>query len=162
MAGGVLALLGVVAAPITSGDTAFRSARLIIAEAIGLEQHSMHRRLYICIPMFVAASLLLVWQMNNPDGFNVIWQYFGWANQTLSVFTLWTLTVYLVQRQKPFIVTLVPALFMTVVCSTFLLISKQAFGLQSTVAYTGSIIILVLALVWFFAWYTKYQRTIHS
>ena len=158
----VLALLGVVAAPITSGDTAFRSARLIIAEAIGLEQHSMHRRLYICIPMFVAAILLLVWQMNNPDGFNVIWQYFGWANQTLSVFTLWTLTVYLVQRQKPFIVTLVPALFMTVVCSTFLLISKQALGLQSTVAYTGSIIILVLALVWFFAWYTKYQRTIHS
>ncbi len=162
VAGGVLALLGVVAAPITSGDTAFRSARLIIAEAIGLEQHSMHRRLYICIPMFVAAILLLVWQMNNPDGFNVIWQYFGWANQTLSVFTLWTLTVYLVQRQKPFIVTLVPALFMTVVCSTFLLISKQALGLQSTVAYTGSIIILVLALVWFFAWYTKYQRTIHS
>ena len=100
--------------------------------------------------------------MNNPDGFNVIWQYFGWANQTLSVFTLWTLTVYLVQRQKPFIVTLVPALFMTVVCSTFLLISKQALGLQSTVAYTGSIIILVLALVWFLAWYTKYQRTIHS
>ena len=153
---------GVVAAPITSGDTAFRSARLIIAEAIGLEQHSMHRRLYICIPMFVAAILLLVWQMNNPDGFNVIWQYFGWANQTLSVFTLWTLTVYLVQRQKPFIVTLVPALFMTVVCSTFLLISKQALGLQSTVAYTGSIIIPVLALVWFFARYTKYQRTIHS
>ena len=96
--------------------------------------------------------------MGNPDGFNVIWQYFGWANQTLSVFTLWTLTVYLVQKQKPFFVTLLPALFMTVVCSTFLLVSKQALGLQSVVAYTGSVIILVLALVWFFAWYTKYQR----
>ena len=158
VAGGVLALLGVVAAPITSGDTAFRSARLIIAEALGMEQRTMHRRLFICIPMFVIAILLLVWQMGNPDGFNVIWQYFGWANQTLSVFTLWTLTVYLVQKQKPFFVTLLPALFMTVVCSTFLLVSKQALGLQSVVAYTGSVIILVLALVWFFAWYTKYQR----
>lgn len=123
-----------------------------------MEQRTMHRRLFICIPMFVIAILLLVWQMGNPDGFNVIWQYFGWANQTLSVFTLWTLTVYLVQKQKPFFVTLLPALFMTVVCSTFLLVSKQALGLQSVVAYTGSVIILVLALVWFFAWYTKYQR----
>ena len=156
--GGALALLGVVAAPITSGDTAFRSARLIVAEFIGLEQHSMHRRLYICIPMFVLAILLLVWQMANPDGFNVIWQYFGWANQTLSVFTLWTLTVYLVQKDKPFVITLIPALFMTVVCSTFLLISRQAFGLQEGMAYTGSVIVLVIAMVWFFSWYYKYQR----
>lgn len=98
--GGVLALLGVVAAPITSGDTAFRSARLIVAEAIGVEQHSIRRRLYVCIPMFIAAILLLLWQMENPDGFNIIWQYFGWANQTLSVFTLWTITVYLVNRKS--------------------------------------------------------------
>ena len=158
VAGGILALLGVVAAPITSGDTAFRSARLIVADFIGLEQRSMHRRLYICIPMFVLAILLLVWQMENPDGFNVIWQYFGWANQTLSVFTLWTLTVYLVQKDKPFVMTLIPALFMTVVCSTFLLVSKQAFGLQEGIAYTGSVVVLVVALVWFFAWYYEYQR----
>ena len=94
MFGGILALLGVVAAPITSGDTAFRSARLIIAEFIGLEQHSLRKRLYICIPVFAAGLLLLFWQMNNPNGFNIIWQYFGWANQTLSVFTLWTITVF--------------------------------------------------------------------
>ena len=158
VAGGILALLGVVAAPITSGDTAFRSARLIIADFIGLEQHSMRRRLYICIPMFAVSILLLVWQMENPDGFNVIWQYFGWANQTLSVFTLWTLTVFLVQSKKPFIITLVPALFMTVVCSTFLLVSKQAFGLEPTIAYTGSVIVLVIALVWFVSWYVHQQR----
>ena len=158
VAGGILALLGVVAAPITSGDTAFRSARLIIAEFLGIEQHTMHRRLLICIPMFVAAILLLVWQMANPDGFNVIWQYFGWANQTLSVFTLWTLTVYLVENKKPFVVTLVPALFMTVVCSTFLLVSKQALGLQEPMAYTGSCLILVVALVWFYSWYKGLKR----
>jgi carbon starvation protein CstA len=154
-AGGILALLGVVAAPITSGDTAFRSARLIVSEFIHLEQRSIVKRLYICIPMFTAAILLLVWQMSNPNGFNIIWQYFGWANQTLAVFTLWTITVYLVQRKKPFIITLVPALFMTVVCSTFLLISHQAFGLNATISYTGGIIVLVIALVWFFTWYRK-------
>ena len=98
VAGGILALFGVVAAPITSGDTAFRSARLIIAEFIHLEQRTIFRRLYICIPMFIAAIGMLVWQMENPDGFNAIWQYFGWANQTFSVFTLWTITVYLVRH----------------------------------------------------------------
>ena len=84
--------------------------------------------------------------------------YFGWANQTLSVFTLWTLTVYLVQQKKPFVITLVPAVFMTVVCSTFLLVSPQALGLNGTLGYSGSIIVLVVALVWFFAWYRKYQK----
>ena len=96
--------------------------------------------------------------MNNPNGFNIIWQYFGWANQTLSVFTLWTITVYLVQQKKPFIVTLIPAVFMTVVCSTFLLISKQAFGLNETIAYAGSVVVLVLSLVLFFVWYTKKMK----
>ena len=158
VAGGILALLGVVAAPITSGDTALRSARLIIAEFIGLEQRSLSKRLYVCIPLFAVTVGILVWQMENPDGFNIIWQYFGWANQTLSVFTLWTITVYLVQNKKPFIISLVPAVFMTVVCSTFLLVSKTAFGLQETIAYSGSAIVLVVALVWFFSWYSKYQR----
>lgn len=158
VAGGILALLGVVAAPITSGDTALRSARLIIAEFIGLEQRSMRKRLYICVPLFALTVGILVWQMENPDGFNIIWQYFGWANQTLSVFTLWTLTVYLVQQKKPFVMTLVPALFMTVICSTFLLISPTALALGESLAYTGSVIILVIALVWFLGWYRSYQK----
>lgn len=153
--GGILAMLGVVAAPITSGDTAFRSARLIVAEFIGLDQRSIRRRFYISIPMFATAILLLVWQMNNPDGFNTIWQYFGWANQTLSVFTLWTLTVWLAQSRKPFWMTLIPALFMTVICTTFLLISKQTFGLSPAISYTGSVIALLVAVAWFSIWYRK-------
>jgi len=150
--GGVLALLGVVAAPITSGDTAFRSARLIIAEFLHMEQRSILRRLYICIPMFLSAIALLLWQIENPDGFNIIWQYFGWANQTLAVFTLWTLTVYLVREKKPYIITLIPALFMTTVCSTFLFISKQAFHLDETLAYSLGAAVFVVALVWFLVW----------
>lgn len=155
--GGILALLGVVAAPLTSGDTALRSARLIIAESIGLEQLTLRRRLYVCIPLFLVTMGILYWQMDNHNGFNVIWQYFGWANQALSVFTLWMLTVYLVQRKKPFVITLVPALFMTVICSSFLIISPSALGVVGPVAYVGSVIVLVLALVWFVSWYRKYQ-----
>ena len=78
------------------------------------------------------------------------------------MFTLWTLTVYLVQKKKPFIITLVPALFMTVVCSTFLLVSKQALGLEEGLAYTGSVIVLVVALVWFVAWYLKATKNIQK
>ena len=152
MFGGLLALLGVVAAPITSGDTAFRSARLIVAEALGIDQRAIRRRLYICVPMFVAAVLLLVWQMENPDGFNVIWQYFGWANQTLSVFTLWALTVYLVEQKKRYVMTLIPALFMTTVCSTFIFVSNQAFGLQGWVGYGLGLAVFAVAIIWFVWW----------
>lgn len=153
--GGILALLGVVAAPITSGDTAFRSARLIIAEFIKLDQRPIAKRLLICVPLFVVAILMLLWQIENPDGFNIIWQYFGWANQALSVFTLWTITVYLARERKPYVITLIPALFMTTVCATFLFISKQAFHLDEAVAYTFGGIIFVVALVWFGTWYRR-------
>lgn len=158
VAGGILALLGVVAAPITSGDTAFRSARLIIADFLKMEQRSIRRRLYICLPMFAASIALLLWQIENPDGFNVIWQYFGWANQTLAVFTLWTLTVYLVREKKPYIITLIPALFMTTVCSSFLFVSKQAFGLPEPVAYGLGVFVLVVSVVWFVVWKLKTNK----
>lgn len=150
--GGILALLGVVAAPITSGDTAFRSARLIIAEFLGLEQQSLKKRLYVCIPLFAFSVCLLLWQIDNPDGFNIIWQYFGWANQTLSVFTLWTLTVYLVRERKNYIITLIPALFMTTVCSTFILVSKQALHLDYFIGCSIGVIILIFSIVCFMMW----------
>ena len=154
--GGVLAILGVVAAPITSGDTAFRSARLIVASALKLNQKPKMNRLYVFLPIFVVSIALLAWQSSNPDGFNVIWQYFGWSNQTLSVFTLWAITVYLVRKNKPYVITLLPALFMTGVCSTYLFISKQAFGLQEDLAYYLGILTVIIAMVWFVVWIRKY------
>ena len=153
--GAILAMLGVVAAPITSGDTAFRSARLIVAEWLKLNQRPIAKRLIICIPMFGVSIAMLIWQIENPDGFNTIWQYFGWSNQALSVFTLWTMTVYLVRNNKCYWVTLIPALFMTTVCSTFLFVSKQAFGLPSEVAYPMGIACFLIACVWFVLWYRK-------
>ena len=152
--GGTLAVLGVVAAPITSGDTAFRSARLIIAEALHFEQKSMVRRLTISIPLFVASLLLLIWQMENPNGFNVLWQYFGWSNQALSVFTLWMITVYLARNRKAYIITLIPAIFMTVVCTSFLMASPQAFG-HSELTPWVALAVIVIAVVWFAMWLKK-------
>jgi carbon starvation protein CstA len=149
--GGTLAVLGVVAAPITSGDTAFRSARLIIAESLHFEQKSMVRRLMISIPLFVASLLLLIWQMENPNGFNVLWQYFGWSNQALSVFTLWMITVYLARNHKAYFLTLIPAVFMTVVCTTFLTASPIALGHTALTPWVA-IAVAALSLLWFALW----------
>ena len=151
VAGAILAMLGVVAAPITSGDTAFRSARLIVAEWLKLNQRPIAKRLIICIPMFGLSIAMLIWQIENPDGFNTIWQYFGWSNQALSVFTLWTVTVYLVRNKKCYWVTLIPALFMTTVCSTYAFVSKQMFGLGDTGYYIG-LGCLGVAAIWFALW----------
>ena len=153
--GGLLAMLGVVAAPITSGDTALRSARLIIAEFVHLEQKSIMKRIWICIPLFGATFLLLYFNISDPDGFNVIWSYFGWGNQTLAVFTLWAITVYLVREQKAYWITLLPAIFMTVVCSTFIIISKNAFGLDMMIGYGVGGAALIVSIAWFFAWKSK-------
>ena len=104
--------------------------------------------------MFACSIAMLVWQIENPDGFNTIWQYFGWSNQALSVFTLWTLTVYLVRQKKLFWITLIPALFMTTVCCTYFFVSKQMLNLGDA-GYPFGIACLVVAIVWFCVWYRK-------
>lgn len=154
--GGILAILGVIAAPITSGDTAFRSARLIVADFMGLEQRSIRRRLYICIPMFLVAIGLLLYSLKDAAGFDMIWRYFAWANQTLSVFTLWAITVYLVKRKKNYGITLVPALFMTCVCSTYLCIAPEGLQLSRTAAYIIGCLCVVIAIVWFMVWKRRF------
>ena len=156
--GGILALLGVVAAPITSGDTALRSCRLIIADFVKLEQKSVRKRLYICIPLFAAVIALLIWQMSDKEGFGKIWSWFGWSNQTLSVFMLWAVTVYLVQKKKSFVITLIPAVFMTIVCTTFLL-SEQVFSLAFSYSLVIAGVTCVVSIVWFCLWYRKYAQS---
>ena len=135
IAGGILAVLGVVAAPITSGDTAFRSARLIIADFLHLPQRAIAKRLQVCLPLFAAAIVLLLWQIEDKDGFNIIWRYFGWANQSLAVFVLWAATVYFVEKGRSCLITLFPALFMTAVCSCYFFVSQQMLGLPLPIGY---------------------------
>ena len=160
--GGVLAILGVVAAPITSGDTALRSARLIVADALKIDLRPVIKRLLVCAPIFILTIALLIWQMDNPDSFNVIWKYFGWANQTLSVFTLWAITVYLALKKKFFIITFIPAVFMTCVCTSFLLVSKIALGLDYTYGNLGGILAGIICVVIFFKWYFGKFKVTHK
>lgn len=124
LVGGALALLGVVAAPVTSGDTAFRSARLIVADMLRLDQRSKLRRLAVSLPLLAAGYLL------TRVDFGVVWRYFAWTNQTLAVVVLWAIVVYLVQRGAPVRVALWPALFMTFVCASFVFVSDQFLGME--------------------------------
>ena len=131
-AGAVLAILGVVAAPITSGDTAFRCARLIASDFLHYRQDTILRRLMISLPLFVIAAVLM------NINFDILWRYFAWFNQTLSIFTLWAVTVWLARKGKTFYVTLFPALFMTAVCTTYILVAPEGFGLSTCwVAQSG-------------------------
>ena len=156
--GGVLALLGVVAAPITSGDTAFRSARLIIADFLKLDQKPIRNRILICIPLFLVVSGMLAYYVADADGFNVVWRYFGWANQTLAVFSLWTVTVYLALNKKglAYLIGMIPAAFMTAVCLTYILIAKIGFNLPDDWNWSLGISIFFLSIVNFLIW--KYCR----
>lgn len=149
--GGLLAVLGVIAAPITSGDTAFRSARLIVADFLNMDQKPILKRLIICVPLFVVGFLLL------QVDFSVIWRYFAWCNQTLAVFTLWALTVYLVTVNKLYIVTLVPALFMTAVCSTYIFIAPEGLGFGVTFSQVSGIIISGITLILFIVWKRRFH-----
>ena len=153
--GGVLAVLGVIAAPITSGDTAFRSARLIIADFLHKEQKSMVSRLVICIPLFIVAIGILLYSLKDKDGFDMIWRYFAWTNQTLAVFTLWALTVFLATSKKLYIITLIPALFMTAVCSTYIFVAPEGLGMDVTVSQIIGCVITAITLIVFLWWKKK-------
>lgn len=144
--GGFLAILGVIAAPITSGDTAFRSARLIVADFLKLDQKPVLKRLMISIPLFVGGFLLL--QMD----FSIIWRYFAWLNQTLAVFTLWALTVYLAVSGKFYIITLIPAIFMTAVCATYIFIAPEGLGLPEKISQIVGVTITALVVIIFLLW----------
>ena len=100
-----------------------------------------------------------MWQMNDKAGFEKLWGWFGWSNQALSVFTLWALTVYLAQQKKLFWITLVPALFMTWVCTTFLMISPNAFALNLYVSYAIGFAAVIVAIIWFSIWHRKLNRS---
>lgn len=156
--GSVLAILGVIAAPITSGDTAFRSARLIVADFLHMEQRSIPKRLLICIPLFLIAIALLLYSLNDKEGFEMIWRYFAWCNQTLAVFTLWALTVYLVRSKKIYIITLIPALFMTAVCSTYIFIAPEGLNMDAGISQIIGCCITVFTFILFIIWKRKLSK----
>lgn len=159
--GGVLAILGIVAAPITSGDTALRSARLILADFFHIAQRSISKRLLLCVPLFLVTIALLIFSLSDAQGFKIIWRYFAWANQTLATITLWTLTVWLAKRKgesRYLWLTLIPAFFMTAVCTAYICVAPEGLGQLgvpvSAAPKVGCVAFLVAALL-FFWWLNK-------
>jgi carbon starvation protein CstA len=151
--GAVLAILGVVAAPITSGDTAFRSARLIAADFMHYKQNKIYKRIVLSLPIFVVSIVLMF------VNFDILWRYFAWFNQSLSVFTLWAVTVWMTKRcvsesrnLYTILIPLVPALWMTMVCTTYILIAPEGFQLNHALSYTlGGLVtfgLLACYMVW--------------
>ena len=143
--GSILAIMGVVIAPITSGDTAFRSARLIVADMLHYDQKPIYKRLIISLPLFAMGVGIAFMK------FDVIWRYFAWSNQALSVITLWMITSWLMRRGSRWsIIALVPAICMTYVCSSFFFISGQFVGLGATTSayvYGGAVTAIIAGLM---------------
>ncbi|MDD4534201.1 MAG: carbon starvation protein A [Prevotella sp.] len=151
--GAVLAILGVVAAPITSGDTAFRSARLTVADLLHYNQKPIKNRLLITVPLFVIGFIL------TRIDFGVIWRYFAWANQTLAAVVLWTITIYLVQKGKNYWITLLPALFMTSVVTTYIFLAPEGFSLGTTISYFLGFAMTAIVLILFIVYFVKNKQS---
>ena len=133
-------IIGVVACAITSGDTAFRSARLIAADMLGISQAGLTKRVLVSLPLFMLGVIIIF-----ALPFQTIWSYFAWMNQTLATITLWCITVYLAKHRKPIVIGFVPALFMTYVCSSYIFISPMMVGLENrVVAYVLGAVLSVL------------------
>lgn len=160
----VVCILGVISAAVTSGDTALRSARLIVADFMHVDQKPVPKRLLVALPVFVIAAGLLVFSLVDKEGFQVIWRYFSWANQVLAMVTLWTVTVFLVQH-KPrtlwYLITLIPALFMSMVTISFIFVAqKEGFGslIPRNVGYILAAVVTLLFFVIFVRWMARFNK----
>lgn len=147
LVGAILAILGVVAAPITSGDTAFRSARLLIADIFHINQRNKWKRLAIATPIFAAGVVITF------VNFDIVWRYFAWTNQALATVVLWSIVVYLFRAKCNYWVAILPAIFMTYICSSFIFVSNQFIGMGSQpMAYVwGGVLALAITLYMIYA-----------
>ena len=158
-----LAMLGVIACPITSGDTAFRSARLTLADWIGMDQEKSVNRLKLCIPVLGIGAFLGFGQSFGLFSYAVIWRYFSWTNQTLAMIVLWAGSMYLAMDHKNFWITAVPATFMSAVSATYFCMAPECLGAipalnnNTAVAYPVGIIVAICFLVLFLVKSKKYR-----
>lgn len=156
--GGVLAVIGVVVCPITSGDTAFRSARLILAEWTKLPQDNIKKRLLLVIPLLGAGALL------TQLDFDILWRYFSWSNQTLAMIALWVATAYLMKRGKyrfGSLLTAFPAAFMSAVSMTYILMADEGFGFSQTIAYPIGIVFAIGCFVAYMVFFRRYKKSVN-
>lgn len=142
--GGTLAILGVIVLPITSGDTAFRSARMIIADYLNIAQKKLSSRLWIAVPMFVISFAL------TKIDFTILWRYFSWANQSTAMIALWVGAMYLFLARKNYWIAAIPATFITMATFTYILNATIGFNLPMNIAYVGAAIISAVIVAAFF------------
>ncbi|MFD2762168.1 carbon starvation CstA family protein [Lentibacillus juripiscarius] len=142
--GGTIAVLGVIVLPITSGDTAFRAARSVIADYIKFNQKKVTNRLIIAVPLFVISLIL------TQIDFDILWRYFSWANQTTASLALWIATMYLLVKGKRYWISLIPALFITDMVFVYILNAQIGFNLSLDVSHIGGIILTIVFAIWFF------------
>ena len=150
--GAVLAILGVVAAPVTSGDTAFRSARLIVADFFKFDQKSIRNRLILVAPLFTIGFLL------TQIDFAIIWRYMAWSNQTLATIVLWAITIYLATERKLYWITLIPAVFMSAVVSAYLLVAPEGFAVNTFYGQVSGVCIGGVLMIWFMLWKNSLKK----
>lgn len=155
--GGILAILGVVFAPITTGDTVLRAARLIVADTFHIEQKSVRNRLLICIPIFAVCAGMLVFSMGDTKNFAIVWRYFTWSNQVMAAFTFWAITIYLTTRGKNYFVAIIPAIFMSFVTISFILEAPTGAyiagkGLTPWIAQTIAAVATIVLVALFYHW----------
>ncbi|XTR38751.1 carbon starvation CstA family protein [Paraclostridium tenue] len=154
--GGFLAVLGVVVCPITSGDTAFRSARLTIADAMKIDQSSIKNRFMISIPLFIVGVALTF------IDFNIIWRYFSWANQTLAMIMLWTGSAYLAKENKNHFISTVPAIFMTAVTVSYIMQAPEGFRLHAGISNIIGVLVAILFTILFTMKVKKLKEESHQ
>ena len=155
----VLAMLGVIACPITSGDTAFRSARLTLADWLKLDQKSYVNRLKLCIPVLGIGAILGIGNALGKIDYNVIWRYFSWTNQTLAMIVLWAASMFLFKEKKNYWITAVPATFMSAVSMTYFFCAPECLHLSTSIAYPVGII-LAAVFLGIFLYVTRKQHKV--
>jgi len=150
--GAVLTVLGVVAAPITTGDTAFRSARLMVADFMHFKQDKLWQRLALALPLFAVAVVIM------QVDFSVLWRYFGWSNQTLGCLTLWAVTVYLARQAKFYWISLLPAMFMTLVCTSYIMYAPEGFQLPWMASVVVGVVLMLVSTAFFFRFIVRRNK----
>ena len=150
--GGIIAVIGIIVLPITSGDTALRSLRLIISDAMKIDQTKKSKRLAVSLVIFAVVAAVLVFAKINEGGFNILWRYFAWANQTIAVFAFAMISIYMMRQKKPFIMALVPGMFYMFVITSFILNAAIGFNLPWVISYSVAGVLTVAyaaVLIWY-------------
>ena len=147
--GGIIALLGVIVLPITSGDTALRSLRLSVSESLHIDQSSKAKRLGLSAIIFALVAVILVFAKSSPSGFNTLWRYFAWSNQTLSLFAFLCITVWMFENGKGKFawMPLIPGAFYAFICSTYIANAHIGFNIPWTASYIIGVVFAIAYVV---------------